>query len=477
MFYDNTMLEEMRKPIRASEHLALSIQTELEGLTPGTRVPSVRELTKRHKASPVTVQRAITHLVRLGLIVTKPGHGTFKSEPPNAINSSDLSWQSLTLGARTIVSDEIQTLLSPPNALNIPLGSGYPDESLQPLALLAAAMTRAGRRPGIWARAPLDGLEPLRAWFAQTVGGEARASDVLIVPGGQAAVSSTMRAIVPPGEAILFESPTYFGALAVAQSAGIRAVPVPTDQEGIRPDLLEIAFKNTSARAVYLQPLYANPTGSSLGMERRKAVLDVATRAGAFIIEDDYARELTLEHSALPPMFAQGDGRVVYIRSLSKCAAPSLRVAAVIAKGAVMNRLRTTRAVDDLFVSLELQEVALELITSSGWQKHLKRLRDRLRMRRDVALKALARDFPEARVTHVPTGGFSLWLELPRGTNEIAFAQDAVNAGVQISAGKAWFPAEAPGSFFRLSFAACDQLMLEEGIKRLGQVWFEKYQT
>jgi DNA-binding transcriptional MocR family regulator len=474
MFYDNTMQSEMRKPIRASEHLAISIQIELEGLTPGTQVPSVRELTKRHKASPVTVQRAITHLVRAGLIVTKPGHGTFKIEPPKAINSSDLSWQSLTLGARTIVSDEIQTLLSPPSALNIPLGSGYPDESLQPLAMLAAAMTRAGRRPGIWARAPLDGLEPLRAWFAQTVGGEARAGDVLIVPGGQAAVSSTMRAIVPPGEAILFESPTYFGALAVAQSAGIRAVPVPTDSEGIRPDLLEVAFKNTNARAVYLQPLYANPTGSSLGLERRRAVLEVATRAGAFIIEDDYARELTLDGTALPPMFAQGDGRVVYIRSLSKCAAPSLRVAAVIAKGAVMNRLRTTRAVDDLFVSLELQEVALELVTSSGWQKHLKRLRDRLRARRDATLKALALYFPQARVTFVPMGGFSIWLELPQGTNEILFAQNAMNAGVQISAGRAWFPAEAPGSFMRLSFAACDQLMLEEGIKRLGKVWLEQ---
>ncbi len=474
MFYDNTMLNEMRKPIRASEHLALQIQTELEGLLPGTQVPSVRELTKRHKASPVTVQRAITHLVRAGLIVTKPGHGTFKTEPPKAINSSDLSWQSLTLGARTIVSDEIQTLLSPPSALNIPLGSGYPDESLQPLALLAAAMTRAGRRPGIWARAPLDGLEPLRAWFAQIVGGEARANDVLIVPGGQAAVSSTMRAIVPPGEAILFESPTYFGALAVAQSAGIRAVPVPTDREGIRPELLEVAFKNTNARAVYLQPLYANPTGSSLGLERRRAVLEVAAKAGAFIIEDDYARELTLEGTALPPMFAQGDGRVVYIRSLSKCAAPSLRVAAVIAKGAVMNRLRTTRAVDDLFVSLELQEVALELVTCSGWQKHLKRLRDRLRARRDATIAALAKHFPQARVTHVPTGGFSVWLELPQGTNEILFAQNAATAGVQISAGRAWFPAEAPGSYMRLSFAACDQLMLEEGIKRLGKVWLEQ---
>jgi DNA-binding transcriptional MocR family regulator len=284
-----------------------------------------------------------------------------------------------------------------------------------------------------------------------------------------------MRAIVPPGEAILFESPTYFGALAVAQSAGIRAVPVPTDREGIRPDLLEIAFKNTSARAVYLQPLYANPTGSSLGAERRRAVLEVAAKAGAFIIEDDYARELTLDGTALPPMFAQADGRVVYIRSLSKCAAPSLRVAAVIAKGAVMNRLRTTRAVDDLFVSLELQEVALELVTSSGWQKHLKRLRDRLRARRDTSLNALAQHFPQARITHVPTGGFSLWLELPAGTNEIEFARDATNAGVQISAGRAWFPAEAPGAFFRLSFAACDHHTLEEGIKRLGRIWLEQY--
>ena len=461
---------------RLLEHLEHDV---IASTAAGDRLPSVRELVKRYQVSPVTVSRALTKLTRRGLIVTRPGNGTFVAQAADSsrfnADKRDLAWQSVALGARAFVPEELQAPFLAPRAGLLPLGTGYPDSSLLPHRELERAMMRAAKHPELWARVPVEGLEALRIWFAQELGGHARAEDVLIVPGGQAAVSTTLRAIIAPGEAVLFESPTYFGALAVAQSAGLRAIPVPTDANGIRPDLLEAAFKTSNAKALYLQPLYANPTGAVLEDSRRIQVLEIAARANAFVLEDDYARDFTLDAyssqiSAPAPLWTLAPERVIYLRSLTKSSAPGLRIAGIVALGPVMQRLRLSRMIDDMFVGGALQAIAFEFVTGPTWRKHLARVREALRSRRDAALSALEQHFPQARVTYVPKGGFSLWLELPT-VEETACVLEAAKVGVQLSAGRAWFPAEASGSFLRLSFAAADERTLEEGIARLGRVW------
>jgi DNA-binding transcriptional MocR family regulator len=199
--------------VNSSTRILEKLSAEIDTLQPGARISSVRELVARHGASPVTVSKALSQLTRAGKIVTRPGSGTFVAAPISSSAALDLNWQSVTLGVRGRVSEELQTLLSPPRAGAIPLGSGYPDETLQPVRALERATARAAKRPGAWGRAEREGLEPLRAWFAAQMGGDTRAGDVLIAPGGQAAVSGALRALVPLGGSVCVESPTYFGAL------------------------------------------------------------------------------------------------------------------------------------------------------------------------------------------------------------------------------------------------------------------------
>jgi len=108
----------------------------------------------------------------------------------------------------------------------------------------------------------------------------------------------------------------------VARALGLRPVPVPLDAAGIRADLLEAAFASSGARALYLQPAFSNPSGITLSPERRQDVLRLAERAGAFVIEDDYARDLGFGVAPHAPLFREGGDRVVYIRSLTKSTAP-----------------------------------------------------------------------------------------------------------------------------------------------------------
>ena len=276
------------------------------------------------------------------------------------------------------------------------------------LALLAKAARRAAANPRAWDRLPAEGHPELRLWFARDVGGNARAEDVVLAPGGQAALAATFRTLVPFGGPILVESPTYFGALSVARSLGLKPVPVPLDAEGIRADLLEAAFASSGARALYLQPAFSNPSGVTLSEQRRKDVLRLAERAGAFVIEDDYARDLAFGAAPPAPLFRQGGDRVVYIRSLTKSTAPGLRVAGIVAKGPVLGRLRTLRATEDFFVAGILQDTALELVNAAGFRNYVQKLRQTLRERRDVTVRALARHLPQARLCPHPRGRLQL---------------------------------------------------------------------
>jgi DNA-binding transcriptional MocR family regulator len=435
----------------------------------GDRLPSVRDLMARHRASPVTVQRAIATLAAEGLVEPRPGRGTFVADRPDAPPAPDLSWQAVALGERAVDEAPLQELLAVPPADAIPLSSGYLQTELQPLAVLGAALARAARRPGAWERGPVEGRDELRAWFAREAGGSLRAHDMVVCPGGQAALSTALRALTAPGDAVLVESPTYVGAMIAARAAGLRVVPVPSDADGVRPDHLAAALRRTGARVVFSQPLYANPNGASLHPERRSAVLDALAESGAFLIEDDWSRDLAIDGDPPPPLAADDrEGHVIYLRSLTKSAAPGLRVAAIGARGAAGARLRGARIVDDFFVSGPLQEAALEIVSSPGWRRHRRRLRAELRARRDALAAALARHLPELSPEVLPAGGLHLWAPLPEDTDDMALARTAAGEGVIVFPGRPWFPAEPPAAFVRLTYAAAPPDALDEGVRRLA---------
>jgi DNA-binding transcriptional MocR family regulator len=420
----------------------------------GDRLPSVRELMSELGVSPLTVRRAVQQLVGAGLIDARPGHGTFVADrrAPSAVG--DFGWQSLALGAADVNDDAIRALLAVPPAGAVNLGGGYLPDDLQALPQLGAAMARVARRPGVWGRMPSQGLEPLRLWFAQQLGGGFGAHDVIVSPGSQAAISVVLRALVAPGAPLLVESPTYVGAIIVARALRLPLVPVTTDSEGVVPEALAAAFARTGARVFYSQPTFANPSGATLGAARRAQVLDVVARAGAFLVEDDWGRDFAIDGAALPPLAPiDTNGHVVYLRSLTKSAAPGLRIGAIVAKGAALARLLSARTIADFFIAGPIQEAALELVTSPAWPRHLKALRAGLRMRRDALVRALHSELGPGVLPLIPAGGLHLWARLPDRVLDVDIAARAHAAGVVVSAGRPWFPAEPTGVFLRLSFA------------------------
>ncbi|MFJ3808163.1 PLP-dependent aminotransferase family protein [Streptomyces sp. NPDC090073] len=460
--------------------LAEELRRELDRYSPGGKLPSSRALVERFRVSPVTVSRALAQLSAEGLVITRPGAGAFRARPrATETAAGDTSWQEVALSAdgtaelvpRTVDASGVTVSLAAPPPGVLEFSGGYLHPSLQPERAMAAALARAGRRPGAWGRPPLEGLPELREWFARGIGGAVTAAEVLIAAGGQAALATALRALAQPGAPVLVESPTYPGMLALARAAGLRPVPVPVDAEGVRPDLLADAFRASGARVFVCQPLFQNPTGAVLAPARRVEVLRIAREAGAFVVEDDFVRRLVhADAGPLPrPLAADDpDGVVVHVGSLTKATSPSFRVSALAARGPVLERLRAIQVVDSFFVPRPLQEAALELVGAPAWPRHLRTIAAELQARRTAMTSALARHLPELALPHVPSGGYHLWLRLPDGADESALAAAALRAGVALTPGRPYFSAEPPAAHVRLSFAAVAGTgEITEGVRRL----------
>jgi DNA-binding transcriptional MocR family regulator len=507
----------------STAELARILRGELDRYSPGERLPANRALVERFRVSPVTVSRALAALAAEGLLVTRPGAGTYRAAAPvrvSAARTGDTGWQEVALSVdrtpphpssrpgahsrshphqyhplprRTVDASGVLATLAAPPAGVIPFNGGYLHPSLRPVQALSAALARAGRRPDAWERPPTLGLPELRSWFARETGGPGgtvTAAQVLVTAGGQSALNTAMRALAPPGAPVLVESPTYPGVLAIARAAGLKPVPVPVDGEGIRPEHLAEALEASGARLVVCQPLFQNPTGSVLAPARRAEVMRITRDAGAFLIEDDYARRLV--HAGAqplpPPLVADDpDGTVVHVTSLTKATSPSLRVGALVARGPVLERLHAIQVVDSFFVPRPLQEAALDLVGSPAWGRHLRAVASALTIRRDALAGELRRQVPELTPTPLPgtglpEGGCHLWLRIPEDladcltahaedgtTADQALTTAARHAGVALAPGHAYFAAEAPAPHVRVSFGdTAGPKELAEGATRVA---------
>ncbi|OPX16598.1 PLP-dependent aminotransferase family protein, partial [Gordonia sp. i37] len=331
-------------------------------------------------------------------------------------------------------------------------------------------------------RPPIAGIPELRRWFAGELShtdssGSAPAeswhsADVMVASGGQAALAAAFRALAAPGEAIVMESPTYWGAIGAARQAGLVIVPVPRSDGAPRADDLDAALTSSGARVFYAQPNHANPTGDRWDAGQRSAILDVITAHRAFLVEDDWAHDLGIDEPVRPLAVADRDGHVVYVRSLTKSMSPSMRVAGILARGPARVRIEQALAHSDLFVSPILQWAALDVVSRPAWRTHRKTLARALGDRRDALLAALrGAGFDPRR----PAGGLHLWVDLGVGRAGDALPDAdtvvarALTKGLAISPGAEWFPAEPTGLFVRLTYSAVTPDRYDDAVRILSE--------
>jgi 2-aminoadipate transaminase len=246
------------------------------------------------------------------------------------------------------------------------------------------------------------------------------------------------------------------------------------DDEGLELDQLEAALKAHTVKFMYVLPTFQNPSGRLMGLERRKALVELARKYRTPILEDDAYAELYFDGRPLPTLFAldqeQGGGNVVYLSTTSKTLAPGLRVAWVVGPKPVIQKITFAKQGADLHSPTLNQMLVHELVQDSGWyQAQIDRIRQTYQTRRNWMLQALQKYMPEDMGWIVPEGGMFFWLTAPAGLDSLELLKKAVEEKMAFVPGQPFFADGSGKNTLRLSYSSASQEQIEEGIQRLGR--------
>lgn len=403
--------------------------------------------------------------------------------------AADTPWKDrLALRTQRMTSSAIRELLkvtADPEIISF--GGGLPAPEVFPIKEIRAAADRVLDQHGRQALqySTTEGYLPLREMLARHMdryGIHVTPANILITSGAQQALNLVGKLFINSGDRILTEEPTYLGALQAFTSYQAQYLPVPIDDDGLRLDKLEDALR-AGPKFMYVLPNFQNPAGVTLSLERRQRLVELAAHYGVPILEDDPYGQLRYEGDHLPPLVkldaelhgagnggAPFRGGVIYLGSMSKTLAPGLRIGWVVAPEEVMERLLQMKQGADLHTGTFNQMVAYETARGGFLDRHVRRVREVYRERRDAMLAALERHCPPGVRWTRPQGGLFTWMTLPEGQDSTRILAEALKEKVAFVPGAPFYPCGGGERSMRLNFSYCRPEVIEEGIGRLGRV-------
>src|SRR5512138_3016579 len=326
-----------------------------------------------------------------------------------------------------------------------------------------------------------EGHLPLREMIARHSSQympEVTADNILITSGSQQALDFIGRLFINRGDFIVVERPSYLGALQAWNAYGAQYITVRTDEGGMVVDELEAALR-VGPKFIYVLPNFQNPSGSTLSLERRMKLIEIADRYGVPIIEDDPYGQLRYEGEHIPSIVmldsqyrnedhGSYSGNVIYLSTFSKLLAPGLRLAWVVAPKEVIRRLVMTKQAADLHTSSFNQFVAYEVAKGGFLDEHVKVIRATYKERRDVMFEMMEEMFPQGVTWSKPHGGMFLWGMLPEGMDAAEVLKRAIEKKVAFVPGEAFHPRGGGKNTMRINFSYSSPDTIREGITRLG---------
>ena len=357
----------------------------------------------------------------------------------------------------------------------ISFAGGLPSPKTFPLAAFAQACETVLRQDGQAALqyAASEGYGPLREMVAAGLPWAVRADQVLITTGSQQGLDLVAKVLIDAGSRILVETPTYLGALQAFNPMEPEVVAVGSDADGIDVDDLvhqaRIGPENNAARFLYLLPNFQNPTGRTLGEQRRAVVSQRSAELGLPIVEDNPYGDLWFEQPPPLPLTARNPEGCVYLGSFSKVLAPGLRLGFLVAPDALYPKLLQAKQAADLHSPGFNQRMIAEVMKDGFLERHVPTIRALYKSQRDAMLAALEREMRGMDVQwNTPAGGMFIWLRLPPQIDAAELLPRALDMGVAFVPGAAFFAHNPDPRTLRLSFVTASVEQIDIGIAALA---------
>ncbi len=326
-----------------------------------------------------------------------------------------------------------------------------------------------------------EGYHPLRVWLAKWMedhGVPCSSDNIFITSGSQQALDYLGKLFVSPGDTVMVEWPTYLGAI-----QAFRAYEPLFDQLNLNGNRSPESYINQAAenggqvKMLYSSVDFANPTGKTLSLSEREALLDLSDEIGAPVIEDAAYQALRFEGEALPSVLAldvarSGDiekTKTIYCGSFSKTLSPGLRVGWVCAAMDVINKLVLIKQASDLH-SPTLNQMAVQRVVQTGFDDQIEAIKTLYKSRRDAMLEALSSHMPKDVQWTLPEGGMFVWLTLPKNIDAAKLLEKSVKEQkVAFVPGNAFHPDGTGQNTMRLNFSRPNEEEISQGIAKLAQ--------
>jgi DNA-binding transcriptional MocR family regulator len=406
------------------------------------RLPSLRYVSEQFDVSMATAVQAYQQLEVNGLIWSKPKSGYYVSawfnerlEEPSASQPKSIPTD-VSVGhlAMSLIDESRQPGL-------IKLGAAVPEADLLPMASLSRNLAGIARRKPNAAASYADAqgnidLRKQIVHLMREAGVRCTANDIIITNGCLEALGLALRVVAKNGDTIAIESPTYFGILQVIESLGMKALEISTHtSSGIEPQALKLAIKKRKIAACILMPTFNNPLGSTMPKENIQQVVDLLSKHNIPLIEDDVYGALS--YAPRRPKAAKAydkNDNIIYCSSFSKTVAPGLRIGWMLAKQ-YQEKIIYQKFLDNISTSIHPQLTLAEFLAKGSYRRCVRHSARIYRQRMDQLRRCVADSFPQGtRITN-PTGGFLLWLELPKKYNALDLYRKAMDKKIAITPG------------------------------------------
>lgn len=464
-------------------HLYLELAQELAGniergiYAVGERLPGVRAISKLRGVSIATVISAYRQLETNGYIEAKPRSGfVVKPRYGERLAAPATSKPPKTPKAVTAHQMILQLAQTSRQAGLVNFGAAVPSTELLPIQAVSQVLAQVAKNNRHklcnydfpWSEMPLSRQIAKRL---QEIGCPTNPDDIVITNGCQEAVVLALKTITKPGDIVAVESPTFHGLLQAIDVLGLKALEIPTDpQHGISVAALELAFEQWPVKACIVVPNFQNPLGFVMPDSAKKALVELAGKYKVPLIEDDIYGELAFDHRR-PSLLKHYDKNdmVIHCSSVSKSLAPGLRIGWVVSPRNV-EQLRYQKFVNNCATSTMNQLAVAEFLRSGRYDRHLRTLRTNLSQAVSRIIDRVGRYFPDTTKITQPSGGYVIWLELPKHIDSKELTHQALEQKISIAPGWLFSPSQKYAHCIRLNCALPWSDEVDHALMKLGNM-------
>jgi len=379
--------------------------------------------------------------------------------------------------ARERGSAELATILAGPPPGVLAMTGGFPNVATFQTSVLAELAEQVlANDPGVALQyGPSQGLPSVRAYLRERVGAlqgrQPAEGELMVTSGGMECIDLVCRTLLDPGDDVAVEAPTYLGAIMGFEGYEAVLTGIGMDADGLLVDDLALRLsRGYRPKLVYVIPDYQNPSGRSLSLERRQALVSLCRQYGVLIFEDVAYRELAFDGEPLPSLWSLGPDVVLQAGTFSKIFSPGFRLGWAVGPEPLVALLADFKQNTDQCASALGQRMVEEYGRAGHFDTGVPRARALYASHWTALSAALTEHMPSGCTWSQPTGGMFTWVTLPEGVDTLALRPAALEAGVAYVPGRPFYVDESGQNELRLSFSHLDEGQLELAARRLAGV-------